>query len=207
MMPFAKMKSALPEPSGFAAARLLDFSEFQSGAFKADAFGVGGVFRFFPFGHPPFFALRRAALALASEVARPPRRPRACAALFIFSAGSRTRCNFARGLHGPHRWIRQVFDVLRAELCRFIFAGESSRLAFEDGDLTFLGEEEVEFSAFAAGGYNEVFHDGGENSEPLGYCKGKVKNLLGGGGGSETSCPNPCEKSNGELNGTGEGRA
>jgi hypothetical protein len=35
-----------------------------------------------PFGHPPFLALRRAALALASEVARPPRRPSSCAALF-----------------------------------------------------------------------------------------------------------------------------
>lgn len=41
--------------------------------------GVGGVF----FGLPPFAPFARAASALASEVARPPRRPRVCAALFI----------------------------------------------------------------------------------------------------------------------------
>jgi len=41
--------------------------------------GVGGVF----FGRPPFLPFSRTALALASEVARPPRRPSACAALFI----------------------------------------------------------------------------------------------------------------------------
>ena len=40
--------------------------------------GVGGVF----FGLPPFAPFARAASDLASEVARPPRRPSACAALF-----------------------------------------------------------------------------------------------------------------------------
>jgi len=44
-----------------------------------------------PLGHPPFFALRRAALALASEVARPPRRPSACAALFMDGNRSKLR--------------------------------------------------------------------------------------------------------------------
>ena len=41
--------------------------------------GVGGVF----FGRPPSLPFSRTALALASEVTRPPRRPSACAALFI----------------------------------------------------------------------------------------------------------------------------
>jgi hypothetical protein len=50
-----------------------------------------GVFLGRPFGHPPFFALRRAAFALASEVARPPRRPSACAARFMPPVRDRAR--------------------------------------------------------------------------------------------------------------------
>jgi hypothetical protein len=85
MKPFAKMQSALPEPSGFAAARLLDFSLFQSGAFAADAFGVGGVFHRFSRAAAIRFARAARSLALMFFGTPLPILPSACAALFIVS--------------------------------------------------------------------------------------------------------------------------
>ncbi len=163
--------------------------------------GAGGVPRFFPFGHPPFFALRRAALALASEVARPPRRPSACAALFISNADGPTviihavpigvASDVARdgGTHAPsaagYCGVASRGRVLSCDSQRH----RRARFIEEVGD-------GVHFVFWLLVGL--ISFGKRDNSEPLGYCKGKVKFLLGGGGGSENLSAAP-EKYNGKL--------
>lgn len=107
------MNTLTANPRQFAAAGLLDFSLIQSGASEADAFGVGGVFFF---GLPPFAPLARAASAFASEVDFPPRRPSACAALFIGSFDA-SRFDALNELH-PLILGRDGFEVAAANSVR-----------------------------------------------------------------------------------------
>lgn len=142
-------------------------------------FGVGGVPRFFPFGHPPFFALRRAALALASEVARPPRRPSAWAALFIDEFGFGARPDPRDDFVG---FGLGVFDGGFA--ASGVDVGLAVRLLDDAGDRRAVEGDDVGVSGFCRGvhcvfWFGLTSFDTGHNSEPLGYCKGKVKFLLG----------------------------
>ena len=170
-----------PSPGSFSLARITQ--RVGSGV----PFGAGGVPLFFPFGHPPFFAFVRAARVFASEVARPPRRPSACAALFI-DLGSEDFCEIliecilesrlplkhrisvGRERAFPSGKIGPESQAVVGPLCAMICDGKESALAKKDGVLH--------------GFCGLVFVHGRENSEPLGYCKGKVKILLGGGVGS-----------------------
>ncbi len=252
-------------PASVAAPGSFSLGEITQRVGSGVPLGVGGVPRFFPFGHPPFFALRRAALALASEVARPPRRPSACAALFIDGGAKRGHRGIDFGLGGEsHRCcelcVCRLEDEARiAPIGRVALRPDSDRLraidraddsldrssidadmavdegdgrAGEDGrrgcvhldfrsvvslpvrdfaggvdlrgaalvesdDAESIAVSGIEFDHYFISGCGAhcffgllvglISFDGGENSEALGYCKEKVKILLGGGGGSETS--------------------
>ena len=165
--------------------------------------GAGGVPLFFPFGHPPFFALRRAALALASEVARPPRRPSDWAALFTGGDGcvdstdeSVSLIEAARA--EPHDELDRVASLrhkfslgVAVAVVPFFDGGEHPRADFrvEDrGDFVgFDGSDDLSLHLVFLLRSGLISFATGHNSEPLGYRKRKVKFLLGGGGGSETS--------------------
>ena len=193
MKPFAKMKSALPEPSGFAAARLLDFSLIQSGAFKADAFGVGGLFFF---GLPPFAPLARAAAALASDETLPPRRPSACAALFTDSnlddavAGGvklrHARCRLGLGVEELG-----VFDLRRVVRVGQLVAGDHPSAG-------------VVFDCVFGAGVGVRCH-ACSKTHALGLCNNYFRKSFGlgfpwaAGVARKTSAPNPREKSNGQA--------
>ena len=161
--------------------------------------GAGGVPRFFPFGHPPFFALRRAALALASEVARPPRRPSACAALFIdllkFEAALAQKCLVRHILAedlGSLLPVSGELEMVSAVLARIAGCNGAILAGFCAAD-----DVGFHFGFWLLVGL--ISFDGGDNSETLGYCKRKVKNLLGGGGGSK-NLPSALAKKNSKIN-------
>lgn len=136
-----------------------------------------GVFLGRPFGHPPFFALRLAAFALASEVARPPRRPSACAALFISDADRP-----AVIIHAAT--IGVAPDVARYARAHAASAagdcGVASRGCVFSGDSQ--GHRRPRFIEEVCDGVHFVFwlfvglisFDGRDNSEPFGYCKREV---------------------------------
>lgn len=173
--------------------------QITTGAGSGVPLGAGGVPRFFPFGHPPFLALRRAALALASEVARPPRRPSACAALFIDEFGFGSRSN-PRDDFGGFRL--GVFDGGFA--ASSVDVGLAIRFLDDAGDGLAVEGDDVGVSGFGRGVHfvfwlfvGLISFDTGHNSEPLGYCKRKVKFLLGGGGGSENLHRHSAKKNDG----------
>ena len=173
--------------------------------------GAGGVPRFFPFGHPPFFAFRRAALALASEVARPPRRPSVWAALFTGDDGGvdstdERVCLIEAARAEPHNELDRVASMrhkfslgVAVAVVPFFDGGEHPRADFrvEDrGDFVgFDGSDDLSLHLFFWLLVGLISFDTRDNSEPLGYCKEKVKILLGGGGGSEPA-PSALAKKN-----------
>lgn len=211
MKPFAKMQSALPEPSGFAAARLLDFSEFQSGAFAAEFFGVGGVFQRFFRAAAIRFARAARSLSLIFFGTPLPILPSACAALFIVlldplaSAGfvgsdeRRMPCEFSE-----RQTIVTCVERLGAANateahpifpCSVLFVGRSV-----GGGFPILRECSLRRGCCVVvvvflchAGTVKRFTESVTNY----FQKSFVADFsLGGGGGSETSCPKPREKSN-----------
>lgn len=206
MKPFAKMKSALPEPSGFAAARLLDFSLIQSGAFAADAFGAGGVFqRFF---RAAAILFDRAARSMALSVFFTPLaiRPRACAALFNFTSAEEVADRFLAFFLGAAARVAIGVRQHAGHPDR-VPAGEEFHRRQGDAAMRVGMVCRVLLGLVCYFGFERGFrvHAWTVNRFIV-PCKKNVKVFLrreiraGGGGGSETSCPNPREKSNSVLN-------
>lgn len=211
MMPFAKMKSALPEPSGFAAARLLDFSEFQSGAFAADAFGVGGVFqRFF---RAAAILCRRASRSPALSVFFTPLPilPSACAALFIELGNKGINVGVPLELRRALRVVNLALGEAVTGSGRVVNLGGHDDRDVADGFVFVAGEFDRGVWCFHARTVKRFIESCNKKVMPevrlfvsrSNALELRSKKSLGGGGGSETSCPKPREKSNAELRGGG----
>jgi hypothetical protein len=131
---------------------------------------ASGGLRFLPLGQPPFRAFFRAALALASEVARPPRRPSAWAALFTGR--------------------QQGFRLIDSEILGMAVRGGSleesgSRISkrldalaayFAFGPITSGKDGKVSVDLLFEFGELLRVH-GSNNTEPLGYCNRESENL------------------------------